>query len=148
SYVNRATAMSGNARRRALTPFRGNLRRTPTTFNVQPRLEEPYLGIDPLEIARFIIRNWLLIALITGGSLLLAGAYIALSTPKYTASGQIFVNPPRERMQGTEGNVSELPMDASALESQIILIQSTALLMQVANTQELNKDPEFNPFIN
>src|SRR5262245_23893797 len=98
-----------------------------TAFNVQPRLEETNLGIDPLEIARFVVRNWLLIALLTGGSLLLAGAYIALSTPRYTAAAQIFVNPPRERIQGTEGGVSE-SMDVPALESQIILIKSTALL--------------------
>jgi capsular exopolysaccharide synthesis family protein len=131
-----------------LTPYRGNLKGMLTAFNVQPRLEETNLGIDPLEIARFVVRNWLLIALLTGGSLLLAGAYIALSTPRYTAAAQIFVNPPRERIQGTEGGVSELPMDVPALESQIILIKSTALLTQVANTQELIKDPEFNPFIN
>jgi Mrp family chromosome partitioning ATPase/capsular polysaccharide biosynthesis protein len=107
--------------------------------------EEGILSVDLVEILRFLMRNWALIVAVTVLALLLASAYILTSEPKYTAAAQIFVNPPRERTQGLEGNLADSPLDPSVLESQVIFIQSASLLAQVAKSENLVKDPEFNP---
>jgi polysaccharide biosynthesis transport protein len=118
-----------------------------TRFVFRPVSDEQELHLDLGRIARFFARNWRVIAAFVLASLVAAVLVIAVSPSKYTAAAQIFINPPRERTLGPEGGLAESPLDPAALESEILLIQSAALLEQVAKTHELVKDPEFNLLI-
>lgn len=82
---------------------------------------------------------WLLLAL---GA---AAAYLAWTTPLYTAStsvlldahGSAAVNP-------SEPSTARLGQDVSLIESRVRLVSSPAVLARVAESQDLAEDPEFS----
>jgi exopolysaccharide transport family protein len=61
----------------------------------------------------------------------LASAWLANTTPLYTASTQILIEPRKERVLRTEAVVGDLALDASSVATEISLIQSFAVAKRV-----------------
>src|SRR5262245_4653788 len=91
----------------------------------------------------FFRRRWQLIGKVTGVCLVIAAAFVVTAVPEFTASAQILFNPPRDKTSGPEGALSDAPLDPSAVDSQISLIRSAALLQRVVEQERLTEDPEF-----
>jgi len=90
----------------------------------------------------FFRRRWQLIGKVTGVCLAIAAAFVVTAVPEFTASAQILFNPPRDKTSGPEGAISDAPLDPSAVDSQISLIRSAALLQRVVEQERLTEDPE------
>ncbi len=95
------------------------------------------------DVVLFLLRHWRLGLGCVVICLGLAVAYLAAATPRYTATAQILFSSSRERTIGAESNLSDATLDPAALESQVNLLQSTAVLTKVVDDEALTKDPEF-----
>ncbi len=92
----------------------------------------------------FFRRRWPIIALAVALMTVLATAFVAVVTPVYTASSQILLTPPRDRTVGVDGTLVESAVDPAAVDTQISLLQSAALLRRVVDSERLTEDPEFS----
>jgi capsular exopolysaccharide synthesis family protein len=71
-----------------------------------------------------------------------AGA-LALVPPKYKATTIVLLDPRQPRVTNSEAVLSGIGSDAAAVESQVELIQSSALAEKVIAALNLSTDPEF-----
>lgn len=69
------------------------------------------------------------------------------SVPKYTSSGQVMLDPRSYNENPGEDVVSNLPSDTTQMDTEVEVLKSTAIANQVIANLSLDKDPEFNPFI-
>jgi uncharacterized protein involved in exopolysaccharide biosynthesis len=88
-------------------------------------------------------RMTILVAMLAG--LLLAVAYIELSTHEYTAATQILIDPTDLRAVGPDTTPQAQVSDAAVLqvESQVSVLTSDTVLSRVVASQDLEHDPEF-----
>jgi succinoglycan biosynthesis transport protein ExoP len=100
-------------------------------------------SFDLREILNFLWRRWKLISALTALSLLVGAIYLAKTTPLYTATTQILIDPRKERAAGQDVILSDTPLDVEALASQIEIIRSPALLRRVVEKERLFNDTEF-----
>ncbi len=102
--------------------------------------------LDPREIARILRRHIKLVLVVPVVMLLLAAAFVATATPTYTATVNIFIDPRRSNVaEPTTPVLSNFGTDDSSIESQVLLIQSRAVLRRVVDQLGLADDPEFSP---
>lgn len=83
------------------------------------------------------------IAAITLASLLLALLYIATTSPTYTASTTLFIDPRSRKIVSEEVVQGGLGSDFALVESQVSIIGSDAVLGRVVDTLNLVDDPDF-----
>lgn len=100
--------------------------------------------IDPRQILAILLRRrWVL-----GGCMLLVtsiAVLVALQlTPRYTATGQVLIDPRERKVVDLESVLSGLSADASTVDSQIEVIRSRSLAARVVAQHQLELDPEFN----
>lgn len=88
-------------------------------------------GVDIARTLNFVWRQWKLIASVFACILLIGAAYLSIQTRLYTATVQILLDPRKERAVGSDPILSEFRLDIGAIQSQIAIIQSTALLRRV-----------------
>lgn len=69
-------------------------------------------------------------------------AYLA-SPPRYDATAILLIDPRQQNVLSSESVLSGFGQDAAAVESQVELITSTAVLGRVVETEGLASDPEF-----
>lgn len=96
---------------------------------------------------RILGRRWPSIVVSALAGLALALAYLATTTPVYTASTSLFIDP-RVRSVVPEdqpGYANNLAADQALVESQLEIITSDAVLRRVVKTEKLASDPEFAP---
>ena len=72
-----------------------------------------------------------------------AGVVLAILPPKYKAVTVVLVDPRQPRVTASEAVLSGIGADAAAVESQVELIQSSALGKRVIARLALDQDPEF-----
>ena len=72
-----------------------------------------------------------------------AGVVLAILPPKYKAVTVVLVDPRQPRVTASEAVLSGIGADAAAVESQVELIQSSALAKRVIAKLALDQDPEF-----
>src|SRR5215217_1514374 len=72
-----------------------------------------------------------------------AGAALMILPPKYKAITVVLVDPRQPRVTASEAVLTGIGADAAAVESQVELIQSSALAKRVIAKLGLDKDPEF-----
>lgn len=106
--------------------------------------ERPLL--DPSILLSSVIRHWKLIATTTVLGAV-AGVLIALSTPhRYYAENRLFVDPRELRL--TEDDLRNQALSTEAMialtDSQVQILTSTPVLVQVTDKLGLARDPEFN----
>ena len=66
------------------------------------------------------------------------------ATPKYTATSSVMLDTRKERVTNVEEVLSGLPMDSSAVDTEVEVLKSRQLAERVATTLKLDQDPEFN----
>jgi polysaccharide biosynthesis transport protein len=100
-------------------------------------------GLNIHDIVNFLWRRWKLIGGVTTFALLIGSVYIARATPLYTASTQLLLDPRKEKAGGQDPILTDAVLDLPTIESQIAVIQSSALLRRVVEKERLTNDPEF-----
>ncbi len=99
--------------------------------------------LDVGEVARFLKRRWRLILGTAAAAFLLALAVCLATTSVYTATSQVLLDPPKQRVFGQEQATSDAALDSAVVDSQIPIILSTRTLSSVAAREQLADDPEF-----
>jgi len=100
-------------------------------------------GFDLRDVVNFVWRRWKMIGGVTALFVLIAAMYIARTTPLYTASAQLLLDPRKERAAGQDVFVSDVMLDQQMLENQMMIIRSAALLRRIVDKMQLTNDPEF-----
>ncbi len=77
---------------------------------------------------RFLIMA--VVGVITAGILF---TFLMMSTPVYQATALVMINPRQERVLRGEDIVGQLPRDSSAIDSEIELLRSSALMTELAD---------------
>ncbi len=99
--------------------------------------------LDLGEINRFVRRRWRLILGTAGAASILALVACLSMTPIYSATSQVLLDPPKQRVFGQEQPTSDAALDSAVVDSQIPIILSTRTLFAVVQRQQLADDPEF-----
>jgi succinoglycan biosynthesis transport protein ExoP len=84
-----------------------------------------------------------LIALIAFAFVVAAAGGLAILPPKYKATTVVLVDPRQPQITNTQAVLSGIGADAAAVESQVELIESTALAKKVIARLGLDQDPDF-----
>jgi uncharacterized protein involved in exopolysaccharide biosynthesis len=80
---------------------------------------------------------------VTLAVLLAALAYLAVTTPIYTATATILIDPRDSHATNFDNVLPGIGADSAAISSQVSVIGSTDLLEAVFNSEDLAQDPEF-----
>ena len=86
----------------------------------------------------------LMIFVITGTVLLLTVLYLAVTSPSYTATASILIDPRDSRSTNFNNVLPGIGSDSAAIASQVFVIESQDLLGDVFNGQKVESDPEFS----
>ena len=122
------------------------------TGGQQPELERSAQDFRPVnadpglvEILAVITRRWMVLAGTVVGCLILAGLFLALATPQYSAETLIMIEPKNSNIVSIEEVVSGLSGDEETIQSEVYVLTSRSLAGRVVLSQSLYDDPEFNP---
>jgi exopolysaccharide transport family protein len=105
-------------------------------------------GITISEIVRILRRRFTTIVATIFALVVLAGLVILLVQPIYTATSTILIDPRRPstvNLDDKSPSVQSPQTDDAAIESQVLLVQSIAVLRRVVETMKLTEDPDFMP---
>src|SRR5712672_771389 len=111
---------------------------TPTTDN------DPSSGtLSMLQIRDFLGREWRLIALVTGFSIILGATYIAISPSRYTAQADMIIDTKRVTWTQSEMASDNRTVEDASVESEIETTKSEKVAEAVIRRLHLTEDPEF-----
>src|SRR3984893_4171330 len=99
--------------------------------------------LSVLQIRDFIGREWRLIALVTGLSIVLGATYVALSPSKYTAQADMIIDTKRVTWTQTEMASENRNVEDASVESEIETTKSEKVAEAVIRRLHLTEDPEF-----
>jgi polysaccharide biosynthesis transport protein len=100
-------------------------------------------ALSMLELRDFLGREWRLIALVTGLSIALGAAYIAMSPYKYTAHADMIIDTKRVVWTQSEMASENRSVDDASVESEIETTKSEKVATAVIDRLHLKDDPEF-----
>src|SRR5438270_4450177 len=105
---------------------------------------QPATPVDEPSIAQVLWhRRWIIILSLLG--CLAAGVlYYAFAPRSYSASAVLLLDPHLGRGLGADPVQPGYITDASAIDSQVKLLTSQGVLKRVADSEHLEKDPDFN----
>ncbi len=86
----------------------------------------------------------LMVLAIAGAALLLTLAYLAVTSPSYTATASILIDPRDSRATNFNNVLPGIGSDSAAIASQVFVIESQDLLGAVFDSEGLLSDPEFS----
>ncbi|TJW60150.1 MAG: exopolysaccharide biosynthesis protein, partial [Mesorhizobium sp.] len=109
---------------------------------IDDRALPPLFDIGPLWAILWGRR--LLVLAFTGAALLLAVLYLAVTSPSYTATASILIDPRDARATNFNNVLPGIGADSAAIASQVFVIESQDLLGTVFDSQKLRNDPEFS----
>ena len=99
--------------------------------------------LDVQKLLRLLRWRMRLIGGLVAVAVAIAGAALIILPPKYKAVTVVLVDPRQPRVTASEAVLAGIGADAAAVESQVELIQSSALAKRVIEKLGLDKDPEF-----
>src|SRR6267142_5430440 len=99
--------------------------------------------LSMLQIRDFLGREWRLIALITGLSIVVGATYVAISPYKYTAQADMIIDTKRVTWTQTEMASENRTVEDASVESEIETTKSEKVAEAVIRRLRLTKDPEF-----
>jgi succinoglycan biosynthesis transport protein ExoP len=99
--------------------------------------------LSMLQIRDFLGRQWRLIALVTGLSIIVGAAYIAISPFKYTAQADMIIDTKRVTWTQTEMASENRTVEDASVESEIETTKSEKVAESVIRRLHLTEDPEF-----
>lgn len=110
----------------------------------------PALDNDPnsgtlsmIQVRDFLGRQWRLIALITGLSIIIGAASIAISPSRYTAQADMLIDTKRVTWTQSEMSSENRTIEDASVESEIETTKSERVALAVIRRLRLNEDPEF-----
>src|SRR6185437_7043289 len=106
--------------------------------------------LDLSRVIRLGRRHLRLMAVIFLAIVAVTAAATLMMRPVYTASVQLMIDKPREKLLAKDGDnngadLSQTTLDASAVETELQVLRSPALAESVVSDLQLDRDPEFNP---
>jgi uncharacterized protein involved in exopolysaccharide biosynthesis/Mrp family chromosome partitioning ATPase len=122
--------------------FASAAREAPTHAARLPRRQEAE-RLDLRGLLRVLRRRALEIVLTVAICVGLIILFLALTTPLYTATTQVLIDPRDRRVLQTEVTPTAFGNDAALVESQVRIITSDAVLRRVVISERLADDPEF-----
>src|SRR6266852_8205964 len=99
--------------------------------------------LSVLQLRDFVGREWRLIALVTGLSIVLGATYVALSPSKYTAQADMIIDTKRVTWTQTEMASENRNVEDASVESEIETTKSEKVAEAVIRRLHLTEDPEF-----
>ncbi|WP_291846072.1 polysaccharide biosynthesis tyrosine autokinase [Bradyrhizobium sp.] len=110
-----------------------------------PAMEnDPDAGTLSLLQARdFLIRQWRFIALVTGLTMILGLAYLAVTPSRYTAQADMIIDTKRISWSQSELATENRSVEDPAVESEIETTKSEKVALNVIRRLRLTEDPEF-----
>jgi uncharacterized protein involved in exopolysaccharide biosynthesis len=102
-------------------------------------------GLKLEDVVAVLRRRLVLIGLCVILAISGAIAMLANATPRYVASAEMLLGGERTPNQTSRDLVEDRALNESALQGEIAVLQSTALLVRVADRLDLDQSPEFNP---
>jgi len=121
-------------------------------MNVAGQFPPPYLPTDNdsnsgtlsmLHLRDFFSRQWRLIVLVTGLSIVLGATYVAMSPSRYTARADMIIDTKRVTWTQSEMASENRAIDDASVESEIETTKSEKVATAVINQLRLREDPEF-----
>lgn len=92
---------------------------------------------DLRDAVNFLWRRWKFIAAIVAVAILIGAIQLIRSTPIYTATAQVLLDPRRLKAPGDDAIMSDEYLTMPAFESQIAIVRSTTLLRRVVDREQL-----------
>src|SRR5713226_7158829 len=106
--------------------------------------DDPSSGtLSMLQLRDFFGREWRLIALVTGLSIVLGATYVALSPSRYTAQADMIIDTKRVTWTQTEMSSENRLVEDASVESEIETTKSEKVAEAVIRRLHLTEDPEF-----
>src|ERR1700694_3292054 len=106
--------------------------------------DDPGSGsLSMLQVRDFLGREWRLIALVTGLSIILGATYIAISPVRYTAQADMIIDTKRVTWTQTEMSSENRMVEDASVESEIETTRSEKVATAVIDRLHLTEDPEF-----
>jgi succinoglycan biosynthesis transport protein ExoP len=99
--------------------------------------------LSMLQIRDFLGREWRLVALVTGLSIVVGAAYIAVSPFRYTAQADMIIDTKRVTWTQTEMASENRTVEDASVESEIETTKSEKVAEAVIRRLHLTEDPEF-----
>jgi succinoglycan biosynthesis transport protein ExoP len=96
-----------------------------------------------LQVRDFLIREWRLIALVTGLAIIVGSIYIAISPARYTAQADMIIDTKRVTWTQAEMSSENRPVEDASVESEIETTKSEKVATAVIRRLHLDEDPEF-----
>src|SRR6266568_9549197 len=99
--------------------------------------------LSMLQVRDFLGREWRLIALITGLSIVVGATYIAISPSRYTAQADMIIDTKRVTWTQTEMASENRTIEDASVESEIETTKSEKVAIAVIHRLHLTEDAEF-----
>jgi capsular exopolysaccharide synthesis family protein len=112
-------------------------------------LDPDLLTLSPVftlrESVRILLRRrWIVIGFVVT-ILSLAAAFIAIATPRYTATSTLLIDPRRSQATQASDQAPNYSSYSPVVDSEVLVIQSKTVLQPVVEKLKLDQDPEFGP---
>ena len=121
----------------------------PVSYEADPALSASgWEGVRLAEIFRILRRRIALIMLTMFVFAAAAGLALVFIKPLYTATATVLIDPRRPNVINLDAKQTQVQApstDDAAIESQVLLVQSIAVLRRVVDELKLTEDPEFKP---
>lgn len=95
-----------------------------------------------LDIAGIIKRHWLMVALTTLASILAAGLYVVTTTPVFTATARLLLEPKTQNVFNPQTRENLITLDTPHVESQLAILKSERIAEIVV--RRIGDDLEFD----
>src|SRR3979490_1216311 len=121
-------------------------------MNVAGQFPPPYLPtandsnsgtLSMLHLRDFFSRQWRLIVLVTGLSIVLGATYVAMSPSRYTARADMIIDTKRVTWTQSEMASENRSVDDASVESEMETTKSEKVATAVIDRLHLKEDPEF-----
>jgi succinoglycan biosynthesis transport protein ExoP len=99
--------------------------------------------LDLLRLSRVLYRRWPAVAKTAAATLALAIVYLVLAPARYTAEFMILVDPREVEVLKADPAAADRLVDSGLIDSQVEILKSDGVLLQVARNLDLAGDPEF-----
>src|ERR1700682_5500588 len=103
--------------------------------------DESFTGLN--QVRDFLSRQWRLIAIIAGLSIVLGALYILTSSTKYTAQADMIIDTKKVTWTQSELSTEKLSVEDASVESEIETTKSETVALAVIKRLHLTDDPEF-----
>jgi polysaccharide biosynthesis transport protein len=100
-------------------------------------------SVTILKVRDFLGRQWRLITVVTGVTVIVGAIYIAVSPMRYTAQADMIIDTKRVTWTQAEMSAENHPVEDASVESEIETTKSERVALAVINRLHLDQDPEF-----